>query len=152
MKFSFSKLKKAVGKTENNEKKQLEEFTNDLIKSIEYKPFAISNENICYASTNELAGYYFLQTFVIGKFKIKTFEGAQLQVLGNELELTLDSDMKELESEPYKVPKSYVTRIDFMLNEEDLSKMSRSNINALVLSAKKERVEFSIIKLNEEEE
>ena len=152
MKFSFSKLKNAFGKSDTHEDAQEDTYTLDLMKSIEQKPFAVSNENICFASANELAGYYYLQTVVVGKFKIKTFDGAQLKVLGNDFELILKSDMLELESEHYTIPKSYVTRMDFIVNKGDLPKISRSHIHKLVLSAKKQRVEFSIIELKEEEE
>ena len=152
MKFSFSKLKKAFGKSDSNEDTQEDTYTIELIKSIEQKPFAISRDNICFASANELAGYYYLQTVVVGKFKIKTFDGAQLKVLGTNFELKLDSDMMELESEPFHVPKSYMTRMDFILDESDLPKISRSQINAFVFTVKKQRVEFSTIQINEEEE
>ena len=150
MKFSLTKLKEAFGKPEPINTVQDDNFTDNLIKSIEQKPFAISNENVCFATANELAGYYYLQTIIVGKFKIKTFDGAQLTVRGTDFEMTLESDMLELESELYAIPKSYTTRIDFMLNEKDLSKINRSQIQTLVLSAKKQKVEFSIIQEVEE--
>ena len=145
MKFSLSKLKNAFGKSESNNNDQLINYTDELIKSLELKPFAISQENVCYASANELAGYYYLQTIIVGKFKIKTFEGAQLSVLGNDVDLKLESDMLELKSDLFTIPNSYLTRIDFMLNKKDLSKINRSQIQTLILSAKKQKVEFSII-------
>lgn len=145
MKFSLSKLKNAFGKSESNNNDQLINYTDELIKSLELKPFAISQENVCYASANELAGYYYLQTIIVGKFKIKTFEGAQLAVLGNDVDLKLESDMLELKSDLFTIPNSYLTRIDFMLNKKDLSKINRSQIQTLILSAKKQKVEFSII-------
>ena len=145
MKFSLSKLKNAFGKSESSNNDQLINYTDELIKSLELKPFAISQENVCYASANELAGYYYLQTIIVGKFKIKTFEGAQLAVLGNDVDLKLESDMLELKSDLFTIPNSYLTRIDFMLNKKDLSKINRSQIQTLILSAKKQKVEFSII-------
>ena len=151
MKFSLSKLKQAFVKSATQENVQEDSFTDDIIKSIEQKPFASSSENVCFASTNELAGYYYLQTVIVGKFKIKTFDGAQLQVLGSDIALNLDSDMMELESERYAIPKSYITRIDFMLNEKDLPKIGRSLLHTLILSAKNQKVEFSVIQMEEEE-
>ncbi len=151
MKFSLTKLKKAFLKPENKEDQKDETYTNNIIKSIEQKPFAVSNANVCYASINELAGYYFLQTFIVGKFKLKTFNGAQLKVLGQEFELELKSDMMELESELFNVPKSYMTRIDFVLDKKDILKMDRSHINSLRLSAKKQSVEFYVMQSIEEQ-
>ena len=152
MKFSLSKLKKAFVTSQSKANPQEQNFTDDLIKSIEQKPFAISNDNVCYASANELAGYYYLQTVIVGKFRIKTFEGAQLKVLGTDFELNLESDMRELESELYNVPKSYMTRMDFILNENDLPNMVRSKIHTLILTAKKQNLEFSVIPSEEVEE
>lgn len=145
MKFSLSKFKKSFAKPDTNENMQEDTYINDIIKSIEQKPFAVSNENVCYASINELAGYYFLQTMIVGKFKIKTFDGAQLKVLGSDVEMNLESDMMELESELTNVSKSYVTRMDFTINENEIPKLDRSQVHTLKLSAKKQNLEFSVI-------
>lgn len=152
MKFSLTKLKSAFGKSKINEVQQDDTYISDIIKSIEQKPFAISIANVCYVSANELAGYYFLQTIIVGKFKIKTFKGAQLKINGRNFELELESDMMELESEHSKVTNSYVTRIDFVLNEKDLPKINKSSVNSLILSENKQSVEFSIIQTDDEEE
>jgi len=152
MKFSLSKLKKPFGTSETKANPQEQNYTDDLIKSLEHKPFAMSSDNVCYASANELAGYYYLQTMILGKFKIKTFDGAQLKVLGTDVELTLESDMMELESEIYTIPKSYLTRMDFILNEKDLPKIGRSQIHTLIFTAKKQNLEFSVIPSEDMEE
>lgn len=140
----------AFRKQETDETVQDDTFINDIINSIEQKPFAVSNENVCYASASELAGYYFLQTIIVGKFKIKTFNGAQLTLVGLDFKLKLASDMMELESELSNVSKSYITRIDFVLNENDLPIINRSQINTMILSAKKQNLKFSVIQLEEE--
>ena len=152
MKFSLTKLMAAFGNPKAMEKVYVDTYTEEIINSIEQQPFAISNHNVCYAATNELAGYYFLQTVIVGKFKVKTFKGAQLTVIGYDFELELESDMMELESEYSNVSDRYITRIDFVLDENDVPKMDKSSIKSLVLSAKKENVEFSIVQLIEEEE
>jgi len=68
MKFSLSKLKTVFGNQNTKDKKNLDNFIEKIIKTIEQKPFASSNENVCYVATNELAGYYFLQTIIVGIF------------------------------------------------------------------------------------
>lgn len=152
MKFSLSKLKTAFGNQNSKDKTHLDDYIETIIKTIEQKPFASSNQNVCYVATNELAGYYFLQTIIVGKFKIKTFNGAQLTIKGNDFNLNLESDMMELVSEHYAVPNSFITRIDFIMNKKDLSKIDRSRIHSLLLSAKKQNEEFSIIQTNVGEE
>ena len=72
--------------------------------------------------------------------------------MGADVELNLESDMMELESELYNVPKSYMTRMDFILNENDLPNMVRSKIQTLILTAKKQNLEFSVIPSEEVEE
>lgn len=152
MKFSLAKLKAAFGNQRTSEKDIVDTYTEDIINSIEQHPFAISDHNVCYASTSELADYHFLQTIIVGKFKVKTFKGAQLAITGHDFELELESDMMELQSERSDISDRYITQIDFVLDKIDLPKMDRSHIKSLVLSAKKQNVEFSIIQLNEEEE
>ena len=152
MKFSLSKLKTAFGNQNSKDKKHLDNFIEVILKTIEQKPFASSDQNVCYVATNELAGYYFLQTIIVGKFKIKTFNGAQLTVKGDDVQLQLESDMKELVSDHYAVPNSYVTRIDFIMNKKDLPKIDKSRIHSLILSTKKQSIEFSVIQSNDEKE
>lgn len=152
MKFSLSKLKTAFGNQNSKDKTNLDNFIQEITKTIEQKPFASSDQNVCYLATNELAGYYFLQTIIVGKFKIKTFNGAQLTVKGEGFKLELESDMKELVSDLYAVPKSYVTRIDFIMNKKDVPKIDKSKIHSLLLTAKKQNIEFSILQTTDEEE
>ena len=152
MKFSLSKLKTAFGNQNSKDKTNLDNFIEEITKTIEQKPFASSDQNVCYLATNELAGYYFLQTIIVGKFKIKTFNGAQLTVKGEGFKLELESDMKELVSDLYAVPKSYVTRIDFIMNKKDVPKIDKSKIHSLLLTAKKQNIEFSILQTTDEEE
>ena len=153
MKSFLSKLKTAIGKPNASKVLNDDSYIEGIINSIEQPPFAVSDENVCYASSNELAGYYYLQTIIVGKFKIKTFNGAQLLIKGHDFELELESEMMELESELSNVPKSYMTRIDFVLDEKDVPKINKSKINSLKLSAKKQSVAFTIIvQSNDEEE
>jgi len=152
MKFSLSKLKTVFGNQNTKDKNNLDNYIEKIIKTIEQKPFASSNENVCYVATNELAGYYFLQTIIVGTFKIKTFNGAQLTVKGDDFQLELESDMKELVSDHYAIPKSYLTRIDFIMNKKDVPKINTSRIQSLLLSAKKQSIEFSIIQTIDEKE
>jgi hypothetical protein len=152
MKFSLSKLKSAIGNKNSKDKNNLDNFIEEIIKTIEQKPFASSDQNVCYLAANELAGYYFLQTIIVGKFKIKTFNGAQLAVKGKDFQLKLESDMMELVSDLYAVPNSYLTRIDFIMNKKDLPKIDKSRIHSLLLTSKKQSVEFSTIQTIDKEE
>lgn len=45
-------------------------------------PLGVSDQNVIYAGYNELGGYYYLQTYVIGRLNTKTKTGATLLVEG----------------------------------------------------------------------
>ena len=144
MKFSISKLKSTLG---GSKSQTLDEnFVASIIKDVENSPFAISDENVLYAGLNELGGYYFFQTVIVGTFHIKTVKGAQLTVMGKDFEIVLDSDMVELESDATDTSKRSVSKIDFQIEKADINKIDATRIQNMVLKSKKQVVEFSIYK------
>ncbi|MEZ4802554.1 MAG: hypothetical protein R2797_07245 [Gelidibacter sp.] len=152
MKFSITRLRAAFGDMRAMEKLHVDTHTESIINDIENEPFAISETNVMYAGLGELAGYHLLQTVIVGTFHIKTFKGAMLKIKGNDFELNLNSDMVELESDFSNVSNRSITKIDFEINEEDIPKIEKSQIQSLELSAKKERVSFSIVQVAKDEE
>ncbi len=148
----ITRLKAAFGNPSAMEKLHVDDHTEAIINDIENEPFAVSESNVLYAGLNELGGYYFFQTVVVGTFHIKTIKGATLQVVGKDFELTLDSDMVELESDYSNVSNRSISKIDFQIEAEDAVKIDRSTVNQLILTCKKEVVKFSIYDLSNEEE
>jgi len=148
----ITKLKAAFGNPRAMEKLHVDDHTEAIIKDIENEPFAISDSNVLYAGLNELGGYYFFQTVIVGSFHIKTLKGAQLKIIANDFELLLDSDMLELESDHSNVSNRSISKIDFQIEEADAAKIERVNLKQLILTCKNEEVTFSIYELSEEEE
>ena len=148
----ISKFKSALRKPKTLEKGHVDDHIEAIISDIDNDPFAISESNVFYAGLNELGGYYFFQTFIVGTFHIKTVKGAQLKVIGNGFELLLDSDMIELESDHSNISNRSISKIDFQIEEADAAKIDRSTIKQLVLTCKNEDVTFSMYELNDEEE
>ncbi len=148
----ITKLKAAFGNPKAMEKLHVDDHTEAIINDIEHEPFAISDSNVLYAGLNELGGYYFLQTVIVGTFHIKTNKGAQLRVIGHDFELLLESDMVELESDHSNVSNRNISKIDFQIEEADAAKIKRSNLKQLILTSKKEVIEFSVYESNDEEE
>ena len=128
MKFSLTKLKAAFGNPHTMEKLHEDTFIEAIIQDIEEVPFAKGTHNVCYAGLNELGGYHFLQTIIVGTFHIKTLKGAQLTITGHDFEMKLNSDMVELESDYSNVSNRSITRIDFPLETEDLGLLKKSQI------------------------
>ncbi|MGJ8593541.1 MAG: hypothetical protein ACSHXF_13400 [Aquaticitalea sp.] len=154
MKFSITRLRAAFGDIRAMEKLHVDTHTENIIEDIENEPFAVSERNVMYAGLGEIAGYHLLQTAIVGSFHIKTIKGANLYIKGDDFELNLKSDMVELESDFSNVSNRSITKIDFEINEEDLPKIVKSKIESLELSAKKERILFTIVHAvnNDEEE
>ena len=135
-----------MGNVHAMEKTHVDNNTEDIINSIEDKAFAISQQNVMYASIKELGGYYYFLTIIVGTFKIKTFKGAKLSISGTNFELELKTDMDEFESEYSNVSNRNITRIDFQIEEEDVSKIDKSQIGTLQITAKKHQINFTTVK------
>src|SRR5690606_9454370 len=144
-KFAINRLKAAFNTNKPLEEPLNDSYTDAIINDVEGHPFALSDTNVMYAGMSELAGYHYFKTIIIGTLKIKTFKGAKLIITGADFKLELNSDMLELNSESTPVATRYITTIDFEIDHDDISKISRKTIESLEVIAKKNHVQFSII-------
>jgi len=145
MKFSFDKVLAAFGNISAIERTHVDEFTEEKINlfSIRNEAFAISKSNVLFAETKELGGFYYLKTIIVGAFRIKTIKGATLKIIGNDFELNLKTDMDEFESEYSNISNRNITRIDFQIVENDVSKINKTLVETLELKAKKNQILFN---------
>jgi hypothetical protein len=145
MKFKLNKILSAFGNTTSLEPTHDDNYIKDIIKSIDEEAFAVSEQNVLFAKVSELGGYYYVITIVVGRFKIKTKNGGNLSIEGKKFNLILNSDMDEFESNHSNVSNSFITRIDFQIEKEDVSKFDKKSITSLKLSAKKQEVIFTTL-------
>lgn len=145
MKFKLNKILGALGSARSVEPTHDDNYIKDIIKSIDEEAFAISEQNVLFAKVSELGGYYYVITIVVGHFKIKTKNGGNLSIEGNNFNLTLNSDINEFESDHSNVSNRYITRIDFQIEKEDVAKFDKKVIKTLKLSAKKQEVIFTTL-------
>ena len=145
MKFKLDNILATFGNIKAMERTHVDDFTENIIKDIDMIPFAISEENVMYANTMELGGYYFFKTIIVGRFNIKTNKGATLKLVGKNLNQELNSDTLEFESEHSNVSNRSITQIDFQLEKEDVSKIKKAKIETITLKTKKTSLDFSII-------
>jgi hypothetical protein len=145
MKFKLNKILSAFGNTPSLEPTHDDNYIKDIIKSIDEEAFAVSEQNVLFAKVSELGGYYYVITIVVGRFKIKTKNGGNLSIEGKKFNLILNSDMDEFESNHSNVSNSFITRIDFQIEKEDVSKFDKKSITSLKLSAKKQEVIFTTL-------
>lgn len=138
----FTKL---FGPSEDQAQEPLDaNYIETLINESDDEPLGVSEHNIIYAGYNELGGYYFLQTFIVGKFKIKTKAGASLLIEGQDYTFDLHADMPEFESEAATSFKGYVTKIDFEMDQTTVETLKKSTIKQLTLSVKNHKMVFSV--------
>ena len=142
MKRPFDKILAAFGNIGAMERTHIDNHIEDKINlnSFRDEAFAISDKNVIFLAVKELGGFYYLKTVIVGDFKIKTIKGAKLFISGTDFELELKTDMDEFESEHSDISNKLITRIDFQIDEEDVSKIDKSQINKLNLKAKKQHI------------
>lgn len=145
MGFNLDKIRAAFGNIKAMERTHVDNHTEDIINSIDQDPFALSDKNVLYASVSELGGYFYVITITVGAFKIKTMKGAKLNIASDDFNLTLNSDINEFESDHSNVSNRYITRIDFQIEKEEVSKFDKKNIKTLKLTSKKQEVIFKTI-------
>lgn len=145
MKFSLDKILAAFGNIRAMEHTHVDNHTEDIINAIDEDAFAVSEQNVLFAKTSELGGYFYVITIVVGSFKIKTIKGATLALKGKDFNLVLKSDMDEFESDYSNVSNRFITRIDFQIEEEDVAKFDKKRIDFLTLSAKKQEIVFKTL-------
>lgn len=145
MKFKLDKILAAFGRAPSKEETHVENYTEDIMNSIDEEAFAISEQNVLFSKISELGGYYYVISIVVGTFKIKTKKGAHLSIEGEDFNLILNSDIEEFESDYSNESNRFITRIDFQIEKEDVPKFDKKNIKTLKLSAKKQDVIFTTI-------
>lgn len=145
MGFSLSKI---FGR--NTSKNELLEGNSveTIIKEVENEPYGVSQNNVLYAGLNELGGYYFFQTVIVGSLKIKSKRGAILNFKGEDFEMQLEADMLEFESEFSGIPNRYVTKIDFKIEETTIKKLEEAILKSVEIKIKNNTLIFTKYDLN----
>ena len=130
--------------------------TNDtveaIINDVENKPYGVSENNVLFAGLNELGGYYFFQTVIVGQLHVKSKNGAKLFFIGNNFELQIEADMPEFESESSDIKGRSVTKIDFQVEEGDIEQLENAILSSIQLNVKKQDILFTKYDTSDEEE
>jgi len=147
MGFSFSKLFNKTASDANTS-----DTIDAIIETVENTPYGVSDTNVLFAGLNELGGYYFFQTVIVGTLNVKSKKGAQLSFKGDTFELILDSDIQEFESDHTDVKGRYVTKIDFQIEESDIENLQNTELRTVLIKVKNQKLEFKKYKIHDEEE
>ncbi|WP_179315825.1 hypothetical protein [Winogradskyella undariae] len=149
MAFSLSQL---FGTKSSKSNDSIEAIIND----VENNPFGVADTNVLFAGLNELGGYHFFQTVIVGDLNVKCKNGAKLTFIGDDFKLKLEADMPEFESESSEVKGRHITKIDFQIEESEVQKLDSATLRSIQIKVKKHDISFSkyvvIEEISDEEE
>lgn len=131
-------------------KKSIAAPADEPIQKLEYKNgtrYAESTVVDAYIDFEELGGYPYVKTVLLGLFSIKTKrDGCELTfIFDTGDELSIPSDNAELESEQINKSKIYLTPIDFEITEEELTTIQNNTVVKVRFKFKKTTLELDKI-------
>ena len=146
-------LSKLFGSKTSETQSKPQDSVEAIIRDVENKPYGVSQNNVLFAGLNELGGYFFFQTVIVGQLNIKSKSGALLVFKGDNFELELNSDMPEFESEGSDMKGRQVTKIDFQIEESDIKQLENTKLNSILIKIKKQNILFTkYVVVSDEEE
>ncbi len=115
--------------------------------------FAEDDYNTVYLDVEELGGFPFIKTAILGTFstRIKK-EGCSLTFYFEKETLTLNSEHDEIESDELKNTPFSFTQIDFEATQEEVAKIQQQKIIKITFHFLKETLSFSPIIIDIPEE
>ena len=121
----------------------------EVIPKIEYKggtKFAESNTNDIYVDIEELGGFPFIKTVIIGDFSTKIKRvGCTLTFIFKNDSVTLNSDNTDIESNKIKNTNVYYTEIDFELNDDETEKIKKEKVTEIQYTFKGKTYSYKTI-------
>jgi hypothetical protein len=139
MAFSFSTIFKSKKvKTPSEE-----------ILNIEFKggtKFAKNSTNVVYLDIQELGGFPFVKTILIGDFSTNIKRaGCTLTFIFKNDAVTLNSDNTDIESNKIKKTSIFYTEIDFELNDSEAEKIKNEKVVEILYTFKNKTHSFKTL-------
>jgi len=110
--------------------------SSDVVKTIDYKggtKFASNETNNVYVDIEELGGFPYLKTTIIGDISVKIKrKGCNITFKFKDSDIQLDSDNTTVESSQIKQTNAFFTLIDFELNEDEAKKIKKGRVKEVV--------------------
>jgi hypothetical protein len=140
MAFSFSNLLKS-------KQKQIVSEPIEKIKFDGGTKYAENETNDIYLDFEELGGFPFIKTIIIGYFSTKIKRtGCTLTFYFENDSLTLNSDNTDIESNNIKNTKAYFTEIDFEIDTHEAEKIKTEKVLKIEYTFKNEVLTLNPIK------
>ena len=116
------------------------------LKVIDFKGgtlYAENDSNKVYVDIEELGGFYYLKTTIIGDLSVKIKRvGCTLDLQFKKEVIRLDSDDTKVESNAIKKTPIFYTEIDFELEKEHANKMKNGKVKSLTYTFKDQTLTF----------
>ena len=131
-------------------RKSAEKLTNEPIPKLEFNGGTkyASNEAVdAYIDFEELGGYPYVKTAILGLFSVNTKkDGCTLTLkFENGEAIVLDSDNSQIESEQVNKSKIHFTPIDFELTDEELGTINSNKVTKVIFKFKRDIIELDKI-------
>lgn len=131
-------------------RKSAEKPNQEPIPKLEYNGGTkyASNEFVdAYVDFEELGGYPFVKTAILGLFSTRTKkDGCTLTFkFENGEEITIESDNSEIDSQQVNKSKIYFTPIDFEITEEELATIHNNVVAKVIFKFKRESIKLDKI-------
>lgn len=138
---TIDKVLARMGNIRAMERTHVDTFTENEMENVAGEQIAQSKHGGIWAELQELNGYIFMNITILGTVKIKTFKGSTLTFLGDE-EITLTSDMAEIDSDYSNVSNRWMTLMSFEITKEDLAVIQKKKFDQIQLTFKKKSLLF----------
>lgn len=145
---NVDKILAAFGNMKAMQRLHVDTVTENKIKSIIGEKIAKSSEDLgIWIEYQNLAGFDFLNVIVVSRvFHTKTFKGCKISFLGGKLDLILQSDTKEIESDFSNVSNRWITEMSFGVSKEEMKLINAKAFSQIKIEAKRKHDVFNVIK------
>lgn len=134
---TVDKVLAAFGNIRAMERTHVDTYTEELISEIEGYKIAESEYGQLFVSFQSIANYEFLNITILSGTNIKTFKGCKLIFVQKEKETLFFSDTQEIASDYSNVSNRWLTKISFIIDENDKNLILTKEFDDVFLSYKK---------------
>ena len=121
-------------------------YTENEIKNIEGEKIAASENGQLWVTYQELGGFTFLNTTILSKINIKTLKGGKLIFFRENNTFILPSDITQIESDFSNISNQWMTKISFVITENDLEFIKKREFSKVRFEFKKKTISFNVVK------
>lgn len=145
----FRKIDKILGAFGNIralERTHIDTYTENLITDIEGDKIAESVDGQLWIEFKELAGYDFMESIILSRINIKTWDGSTLTLNEGNESLILKSDTAEIESDYSNISNTWITKISFVVSKDDIKYIEEKKADEIFFKYKKKTLSFKALK------